>query len=40
MKTQLPKRFTFGQYKGRLICDIIITDPDYVKWCLHNKLIK
>lgn len=32
-------RFKFGKYKGRLIKDIIKTDPEYVKRAVKNKKI-
>ena len=31
-------RFRFGKYKGQLYSDVIIKDPDYIKWCLTNKM--
>lgn len=30
------RKFTFGQYKGNGIGDIIFTDRQYVEWCLNN----
>jgi hypothetical protein len=31
-------RFRFGKYKGQLYSDVIIKDPDYIKWCITNKM--
>ncbi len=28
--------FPFGQYKGRRVADIAVTDPDYLQWCLDS----
>lgn len=32
-------RFPKGCYKGCLVSDIIIKDPDYVKWAIQIKMI-
>lgn len=29
-------KFTFGQYKDKCIGEIMITDFQYVKWCIDN----
>jgi hypothetical protein len=34
------KRFKFGKYSGKLISDITILDPSYIKWVLGKELIK
>tara|TARA_Y100000389_G_C17369980_1_gene468464 strand:+ start:115 stop:996 length:882 start_codon:yes stop_codon:yes gene_type:complete len=31
-----PKKFTFGRYKNRTYDDIILKEPNYVKWCLKQ----
>jgi uncharacterized protein (DUF3820 family) len=31
-------RLTFGKYKGKLIDDIVGTDPDYLVWA-HNNIV-
>jgi len=30
------KHFTFGKYKGKTYCEVIINDPDYFKWVVKN----
>ena len=30
------RQFTFGQYKGRYIGEIIIQHPSYIDWCIEN----
>ncbi len=39
MKNDL-NRFPCGKYKGRLITDIVISDPSYVKWAINANIIK
>ena len=29
-------KFTFGQYKGKCISEIMMTDFQYIKWCIDN----
>ena len=29
-------KFTFGQYKGKCIGEIMMTDFQYIKWCIDN----
>jgi uncharacterized protein (DUF3820 family) len=33
-------RINFGKYKGKLLTDVIKTDPNYIKWAVKEKLIK
>jgi hypothetical protein len=34
-------RILFGKkHKGKLITDVIKTDPNYIKWAVEKKLIK
>lgn len=28
--------FTFGKYKGKLVDDILVTDENYLRWCITN----
>ena len=32
----LPNQFTFGKYKGELINDVFVRDPEYCSWCVKN----
>ena len=36
-RPSLIKRFTFGQYKGQLLKDVVKKDPGYLKWLLKEK---
>ena len=29
-------KITFGKYKGRIACDIVVDDPQYVMWAAEN----
>lgn len=31
-----PEKITFGKYKGDLIDDVIIKDPNYIRWAKDN----
>ena len=32
-------RFPYGKYVGELISDVIIKDPQYVKWAVKTGMI-
>ena len=39
LRQVLPDEYVwFGKYKGRKISDIIVSDPDYIEWCLERGL--
>ena len=36
MEYKLSDRMPFGKHKGRIIGNILQSDPDYIMWCINN----
>lgn len=40
MSKQRPVRFTFGKYRDKLVSEVALDDPGYLRWLLENVDIR